>query len=168
MNFPPFPLALLLSASLIVAGCAAKGPFPSLAPRPAERLSMDEPVRPTVATPADSGLAARITELLAEARSGQSAFDAALPAARADVGAAGGSGSEAWIGAQEAISRLEAARAKTVAALAELDKIGVERAGKPTSADQLRLLSDALESAEALAHGQQTEIDRLKASLSPA
>ena len=48
---------------------------------------------------------------------------------RAVVGAAAGSvpGSEAWVVAQQALSRLEVARTGSVAALADLDRLMTER-----------------------------------------
>jgi hypothetical protein len=158
-------LALLIPALALAGGCAARGHFPSLAPRPAERLSMDEPDRQAAAVAADPRLAARIAALLADARRGQAEFETVLPGARSGAGAAGAAGSESWIEAQKAISRLEAARALTVAALAQLDELGVERAALPTSAEQLATLLAAMQSAEALAAGQQGEIDGLRASL---
>jgi hypothetical protein len=160
-------LVLLIPALTLAGGCAARGPFPSLAPRPAERLSMDEPVREAVAVAPDPQLAGRLAALLADARRGQAEFETVLPGARGSVGAAGAAGSESWIEAQKAISRLEAARALTVAALAQLDELGVERAALSTNAEQLATLLAAMQSAETLARGQQSELDRLRASLGP-
>jgi hypothetical protein len=158
-------LVLLIPALAVAGGCAARGPFPSLAPRPAERLSMDEPVREAAAAAPDPQLAAQIAALLADARRGQAEFETVLPGIRSSVGAAGAAGSESWIEAHKAISRLEAARALSVAALAQLDELGVGRAALPTNAEQLATLLAATQSAETLAAGQQGEIDRLRASL---
>ena len=165
MAAPAFrPLLLPL---LVLAGCAAEGPFPSLQPRPVEKLSMDEPVREVPVVAADLGLAARTAELLAEARRGQREFEAVLPAARARVRAAGAAASESWIEAQQAVSRLEAARALTVTALAQLDELAIERAARPTNAGQFQALLAAQEAAEELAQSQQAEIARLQAALRP-
>jgi len=161
------PCLALLSVPLL-AGCAASGPFPSLSPRPAEQLSMDEPVRVAPVVAEDPQLRALVAGLAADARSGQAAFVAALGAARSRVGAAGGSGSDSWIEAQQAISRIEAARAATVGALAELDALSIARANVPTNRDDFSALMAAVESAAALARDQQAEIDRLRGSLSPA
>ena len=90
-----------------------------------------------------------------------------LPAARARVSGAGAAGSEGWIEAQQAISRLEAARAPTVTALAGLDRLAIERAAGPTNSDQYRILIGADETAAALAEGQQAAIDRLRGALRP-
>jgi hypothetical protein len=158
----PF-LALMLLPFL--PGCATKGTFPSLAPRAVERLSMEEPVRPVPVIPSDASLAGQIAELAAAARQGQSEFDRALPAARTAAAAAGGPGSESWIEAQQRLSRLEAARAPTVTALAELDALNVRRANVPTSPSDQAALRQATEAASALASDQQQIIDSVRASI---
>lgn len=154
-----------LSMTALVAGCAAQGPFPSLAPRAVERLSNDEPVRLPVIVAADPELSARIGSLLAKARKGQAEFAAALPSVRARVSGAGAAASESWIEAQQALSRLEAARADTVTALAEIDRLGIDRAALPTNAGDYQALLGALETAAGLAAAQQAEIDRLRNAL---
>ena len=158
----PF-LALMIIPFL--SACATKGTFPSLAPRAVERLSMDEPIRPAPAIPADASLARQIAELTAAARQGQAEFDRLLPATRTAAGAAGGPGSEGWIEAQQRLSRLEAARAPTVTALAELDALNVRRANVPTSSSDQAALRQATEAAGALASAQQQIIDSIRASI---
>lgn len=165
-NPPRSPIALALLV-LLLPGCAPKGAFPSLGVRPVEQLSFDEPVREAPVVAVDSELAKRIAELSGQAKRGQSNFDALLPAARSRASAAGGMGSESWIEAQQALSRLEAARTLTVSALAELDRLAIERAATPTNAAQSQELSNALERANSLAQVQQAEVDRLRASLRP-
>lgn len=160
------PLRPALALSLLaLGGCAAKGTFPSLAPRAVERLSMDEPVRTPPAVPEDAQLEARIAALVSEARQGEAEFQAALGPARARVGRAGGSGSESWVEAQVAVSRLQAARAQTARALTTLDALSVERANAPTNAGQFQLLLAAVETVTALAEAQQATIDGLRARL---
>jgi hypothetical protein len=149
----------------ILPGCATKGTFPSLAPRAVEKLSMEEPVRPVAVIPADASLARQIAELTAAARQGQSEFDRVLAAARSAAGAAGGPGSESWIEAQQRLSRLEAARAPTVTALAELDALNVRRTNVPTSGADQTALRQATEAASALALEQQRIINSLRASI---
>ena len=164
-------MARILFSSLLLllalAGCAAKGSFPSLAPRAAEKLSMDEPVREAPVAAPDNRLPARAAEWLAQARQGQAAFEAALPAARARAAAAGAATSESWIEAQMALSRLEAARAPTVTALAQLDALIAAQAGLPTNPDDLAAMQDVMETVAELARAQQEAIDRLRTSLSP-
>ena len=123
-----------LAAALFLAGCAAQGPFPSLAPRPAELEDMSvEPVRPEPVVADDPALAERIAALTGEARAGWRAFEAEAGAAERAAAASGASGSDSWLAAQQALSRLEAARGRTMAARAALDELALERQGQPTS-----------------------------------
>lgn len=159
---------LILGSLLTLPGCASKAPFPSLAPRAVERLSMDEPVRAAPVVARDADLGAVVDSLRAEALRGAREFEAALPAARARAAAAGGAGSESWIEAQQAVSRLEAARKLTLSALAELDRLAIERSTRPTNAAQFAELTAAVETARSAADTQQEQIDGLRARLSPA
>lgn len=167
MASPRFRLLALLPLTVLLAGCAARGPFPSLAPRAVERLGDGKPAVIPPAIPSEPGLAARVAELAAEARRGQVAFEAAFPAAAASVGRAGATASESWVVAQQAISRLEAARGPTLIALAQLDRLGVERASRPTSPADFQALLAALDSVAAMARAQTARIDRLRNALSP-
>ena len=155
-----FPILLPLA---LAAGCAAPGPYPSLAPRPAEKAYADdaEERKPTP-QPDDPALAGEIDRLLAEAKAGSADFDSALPGAQASAGAAGASGSDAWIEAQQALSRVEAARARTTAALADLDRLAVQRAGAGTlgEADAERLRGATAE-IQAQADSQADRLQRL-------
>ena len=159
----------VLAAALLAlaAGCAPQGSYPSLAPRPGERLSTDEPVRVRPEVAADPALAAEVAELLARARRGEAAFQAALPAARAGVARGGAAGSDSWIEAQQAVSRLEGARAETAAALALLDSLSIERAARPTNTADFQALLSAVDTAQALANAQKAEIDSLRGRLRP-
>ncbi len=162
----PAPLAILLPLAL-AAGCAAPGPYPSLAPRPAEKAYAEEADerRPTP-QPDDPALAGEIDRLLAAGRAGAAEFDAAFPAAQAAAASAGGAGSDSWIEAQQALSRLEAARARTTAALADLDRLAVERssAGTLGERDGERLRA-ATADIQALADAQADRLRRLGESL---
>lgn len=159
-----FPLGI---AALLLGGCAAQGDFPSLAPRAVESINYDEePVREVPAVAPDPALAAQIAALLEQARQGQSAFEAALPAARASVGSAGAAASESWIAAQMAISRLESARGPTALALAELDQLALAHANRPINEGDFERLMAVVESVRAFAVAQKAEIERLRAALS--
>ncbi len=158
-------IPVLLPGLALVTACAPDTSFPSLAPRPGERLSTDEPVRQPVFVAPDPALSTEIAELIGAARRGQSEFEAALPAARANVARAGAAGSDSWVEAQQAISRLEAARASTARALADLDRLSIERAARPTNAAQFAELLNALELVQSLAQAQYSDIDRLRGSL---
>ncbi|HWH22402.1 MAG TPA: hypothetical protein VNT25_03800 [Allosphingosinicella sp.] len=162
-------LCLFASAlALALASCASRGSFPSLAPRPAEGLSNEEPVRTPVAVAPDRGLAGTIARLIGQAREGQRAFERALPRAREAASRAGAAGSDSWVEAQQALSRLEAARKDTIAALAELDRLTVERAAVPTNAAQFEALQATAEAVASLARDQQEEVDRLRRLLRPS
>jgi hypothetical protein len=160
------PFATLL-ALLVAAGCAAPGPYPSLAPRPAEKAYAGEDERQPTPQPDDPALAGEIGRLADAAGAGAAGFDSALPAAEAAVAAAGPAGSDSWVEAQQAVSRLEAARALTTAALADLDALAVARAEAGTlSAGDRERLSDAGAQMRALADAQGERIGRLEARLS--
>ena len=118
-------LSLTTAASLPLAGCAAApgGDAPSLAKRPVEgRFDIAPPavvVAPPGPLPAD--LAGRLARWEADAAAGQQGFAAERGTAASLVSAAAGApvASERWVVAQQAISRLGAARAPLTAALAE-------------------------------------------------
>ena len=154
---------------LLAAGaCAEPGPYPSLAPRPAEKAYADDAdERQPTPQPDDPALAAEIDRLAAEARAGSADFDAALPAAPAAAAAAGGTGSDSWIEAQQALSRLESARARTTAALADLDRLAVERSSAGTLGDGDReRLRAAVAEIQGSADSQAERLRRLGESLS--
>ena len=153
----------LLAASLLMCACTVDGPFPSLAQRPAEREAVTEPVRVMPNVPADAELEATVTALLAAARQGQDAFDAAYPPAEAAARAAGAPASDSWVAAQEQISRAEAARAETMRALGDLDRLVLARSDAPTNPGEAAALQATIADVERLALDQQTRIDRLKA-----
>lgn len=175
------PRTLLpLAASVLLCACAGQGPFPSLAPRAVERELSGQAAPPCVGSaapaaahapaaplPSDVQLASRVTALVADARSGQSAFEAVLPRANASAARAGAAGSDSWIAAQQDISRLEAARVRTQDALAELESLSIARSGDQATneADRASVLA-AAEEVRVLAAGQQAEIERLSAPLS--
>jgi hypothetical protein len=157
---------LLLACLGTLAGCAAQGDFPSLAPRPVELGADAEASAPTaqvVPAAVDPAVAARIAALLADAREGDAAFEAALPQATSAVEAAGEATSESWIAAQLAISKLEARREATVVALAELDRLAIASAGTPA----LEAVTAALAEARGIAEAQVERINALRSRLSP-
>lgn len=164
----PFRSILAACAMPLIFGCAPNGEFPSLAPRAIEsQVDSEVPVRLPPAVASDPQLLSRIAALLAEAREGHQTFEAILPEARAEVARAGAAGSESWIEAQEAISRLEAVRAPTVTALAQLDLLAIDRAAQATNEEDFAALLAAVDAASALARQQREIIDRLRAALNP-
>lgn len=173
-----FPL-LVPTAALLLAGCAARGDFPSLAPRAVEGelspaaggrcevASLDPLLAPAAPIGDNPMLAASLAELVERARKGEREFAELLPTARRAAARAGRSGSEPWIEAQQLVSRLESERSPTVDALAELDALGIARSeDRGTSpADRERVLA-ALQQVRALALAQRAELDRLTGELS--
>ena len=117
-------LTVLMSAAL--GACApAGGPFPSLQPRAAEEIDPRVPVtRPMNDRPVTAALAARLGELVAQARSGDAAYAAVADQAEKLAAAAGAPQSEGWVAAQQALSAAVDARGPTVRALADIDAIG--------------------------------------------
>jgi hypothetical protein len=116
---------LLLSVTLALSACATPGgPYPSLQPRASElvdpRVPVDRPMNDRPVTPA---LASRLSELVAQARNGDSIFASAADAADRAATGAGGPQTEGWIAAQEAVSAAIAAAGQTRVALADIDAI---------------------------------------------
>lgn len=135
----PFSAALLLSA------CAGQvdGEVPSLAKRPYELTPQqiaelassplelqagDDGERAGPAPVLPPATAERMNAALAQHQSGSAAFARELPAARPAIAAGRGAavGSENWVVAQMALTRLDSARAPSVAALAALDTLHAE------------------------------------------
>jgi hypothetical protein len=156
----------VLAAFLLAAGCAAGGTYPSLAPRPVEQLSFEEPIKVDPSVAPDPALRARAGALLAQARAGDRDFEIAYARALPLVRSAGAAGSDSWIQAQEAVSRTEAARGETTRALAELDLLVAERSDDPVNDAIWAEIVQAREAAQALANEQSRRIDQLKASVS--
>ncbi|MBB5705778.1 hypothetical protein [Sphingopyxis panaciterrulae] len=129
---PPLALAALVAA-LSLSGCAAAqdGGAPSLAPRPVEgRFDVAPPavvVEPPGPLPTD--LAGRLARWDADATKAQQDFAAERNLTAPLVSAATGSAmsSERWVVAQQAISRLIAARAPLTGALADIDRLYIDR-----------------------------------------
>lgn len=123
--------ALLLVLPLLASACATtEDEFPSLARRPAERISgtaetVPAPVLPPVAEPVSPDLAARLARIEARAGAGHAKFQSREPRARSLVSAARGAAvaSERWAVATVAVAELEAARSEVMIALADLDSL---------------------------------------------
>lgn len=157
---PPVLIAVLLSA------CAApRGDYPSLLPRPIEKISMAEPVRPVpVATP-DAALDGKIATLTQAVTAATQAFDAAVARAWPTVRAAAGSaqGSERWLGAQVALAELDVARTAIDGPVADLERLAVDRAA--AGAPPYPALDVAVTRATQAASEQRTAIATLGATL---
>ena len=121
---------ILLTAALLLGACARDtGEYPSLARRPAERLTatFDAPAAPEVVVlPAPSALVTgQVGPLVNSAQRADAKFRLREPRARSLVGSSGGAkmGSESWAVATIAVSELEVARAEAMLALADLDAL---------------------------------------------
>lgn len=158
---------VLVSALVLLStGCATGGEFPSLLPRPVEQLSFEEPVKVDPPVAPDPALRTRANALVAEARGGDRAFEAAYGEALPRVRGTGGTGSDSWVQAQEAISRVEAARNISSGALADYDTWLVELSDEPVNAELWAELAQAREAIAALVGEQDRRLDGLKASVS--
>jgi hypothetical protein len=111
---------------LALAACAAPGgPYPSLQPRAAEAIDPRVPVeRPVNDRPATPALAARLAELVAQARGGDATFEPAIAEAERLAANAGAPQSEGWTLAQQAMSAAIEARGPTASALGDVDALG--------------------------------------------
>jgi hypothetical protein len=117
-------ISLCVTLLSMAVGCAAKGDYPSLAPRPFEWATQTPSVAPPTRLPAttDAALVQRVGNLVEKARAGVGAFNSALSLARPIVAASDGvRASERWIAAQMALSRVERTREPIESALAEID-----------------------------------------------
>lgn len=154
---------------LALAGC---GPSltqePSLAPRAAEAIDPRIPVgEPVLVGPVAPALAARLAELVGDARSGDAAFVAAAIGAERLATAAGPPQSESWVVAQQMLSVAVAARAPTARALGDVDAIAadaIDRAGTIAPADFLAIQAAASEIAE-IERNQAARLEALQARL---
>ena len=158
----PFRVLALSSVVGLLAGCVSEGPFPSLAPRPEERLAIEEPVREAPSIADDSALRVRINQLLGEARSGDAAFERDYDAAARAAARAGAEGSDSWLAAEQAYSRAEIARGRATDAAAELHQLALARAGQPTGTGDLAALEAAIDQADAIVAAQQARLNRIR------
>jgi hypothetical protein len=116
---------LLIPALALLSACAPTGgPLPSLQPRAAEAIDPRVPVvRPINDRPASPALKVQLAELVGRARNGNATFEPIVSRAENLAAAAGGSRSESWVAAQEALSAAVAARQPTARALGDIDAL---------------------------------------------
>ncbi|MCZ8172787.1 MAG: hypothetical protein ACK442_01760 [Novosphingobium sp.] len=119
---------LVLIPALLLAACASTpAEYPSLAKRPAERVSGEAmPVpAPVPPPPIDPAVERQIDSLLARARAADAKFrDREGPVRQKVIAAAGAAkASEAWSVAMVALADLDAARSEGLVALADIDAI---------------------------------------------
>ena len=120
---------ILALAALSLGACASDaGQYPSLARRPAERVSGTLPVEGPVAQPTaatDTATLGTLDSLLAKARAGHARFQGKEARTRSLVNAASGAAlaSESWSVATIALSDLESSRSDVMLAMADLDAL---------------------------------------------
>jgi hypothetical protein len=118
--------SMALLSIIVLSACSAPGgPYPSLQPRAGEAIDPRVLVtRPTNERPVSPALASRLAALVAQARSGEAAFDGPASEAERLATSAGAPQSDNWIEAQEALTAAIAARKPTATALADIDDLG--------------------------------------------
>lgn len=164
------PPLLLCAALATLSGCAVpEGPYPSLAPRAAEKLGFDEPaVAPPAPVAPDPALDAKLASNARDRAAATQAFDAGAARAERLARAARGAkaGSDRWLDAQTALAELDAARARHQDALGVLEDLAATRAQALEPA--YPALEQALTTARATSSAQTRRIDAIAASLAPA
>lgn len=162
-------LALPLLASALAACARDDTAYPSLAPRPIEQVSFEEPPapppRPVLPDPALDVEVAAATARLDKAATDftRSAAQATTAAARARGAAAG---TESWIDAQTALAALDVSRAEVSEVLTDLDQAAIARA--VTLAPAYPSLEAARARARDELDRERAAINRIEASIAPA
>ncbi len=166
-------ISTLCAASLFLAGCSTpQGDFPSLAKRPFESQNIAPeaqlPVVQAAALP--PAIAAKVNALMGRHAKAQAAFSAALPAMRALAKGAAGSavGSEAWVNAEQQLSRLDKSRSDSLALQGELDQLVMAQTdldAQNNAPSLSELLSPYQSEVSDDVAGQSAEIERMTALL---
>jgi hypothetical protein len=133
---------LALSAFALLAACAsARNQYPSLAVRPAERATgtLQPVAAEPVLTPPPAATLDRVSQLAADARAAHQAFAEQVAGARAVIAGGRGAavGNEAWAKAESALADVRAARSKTMAPLADLDRLYDDAATTGQATDRI-------------------------------
>jgi hypothetical protein len=159
-------LPLLIASCL--AGCAAPGNAPSLAPRPAEAIDPRVPIPDMVVSPDASLDVLRQLELLvAQAQAGDESFRPAADRAESLAAQAGPAQSESWIVAQQALSAAIAARAPVTGAMGDIDALTaarIERFGGIAAGDLAAINAASARIAE-IDSREAAKIERIEALL---
>ena len=160
------PLILALALPILLAGCVETDHrYPSLLPRETEKQSMAEPVRPVPQATPDAALDARIAAALDTLDKASKDFTATAQDAEARIAVARGlpEGSEGWIDAQAALTAVGAARVPASDALADLERMAIDRgqAGEPP----YPALDEAVAKANAVTEAQAARLATLEAAL---
>lgn len=159
-----FKSALYFAPLIMLSACAAEeGKFPSLDRRPYESknpvIAPEAPPPAPVALPAE--LAALVAALTVRHTAAEATFAADLPSVQSVASKAAGSaaGSESWVNAHLQLSRLDKARADSIAVVREFDTLIAEQADG--DGDFVPLLTDAQRPVADAVAAQNAEIERL-------
>ncbi|MBL0923409.1 MAG: hypothetical protein IBJ12_02945 [Sphingomonadaceae bacterium] len=153
----------LISLILLSACSTAEGQFPSLERRPYESknpiATPEAPPPAPVVLPAE--LAAQVDALDRRHQSARAAFDRDLPSVQALASRAAGSvpGTEAWVNAHLRLSRLDKARADSVAVVREFDALIAVEGDRDSNL--VPLLTEAQKPIADTVAAQNAEIERL-------
>ncbi len=132
MNRPKLSfLTLTLLVAPVLSGCGSSTGYPSLARRPAERITgsaaavAPAPILPVADVQPDLAAQSRLARLREMASTAHVQFNSAVPATSRLVAAADGAAvaSESWSVASVALASLESRRSDAMIALAELDSL---------------------------------------------
>lgn len=158
------PLAMLCPILLAACSTAGEGEFPSLAPRPQEKLGFAEPeVPPPAPVAPDPALDARIAAAARDRAAAGAAFDAAAATAQRAAARAGARGSDAWLNAQTALGALDVARGRQRDAVDTLEELASARA--IALQPEYPALTRALTAARAEVEAQSRRADTIAAGL---
>lgn len=110
----------------------------------------------------------RIAALIAQARDGDAQFQVRLETAGRMVAQTSGApiGSEAWVQAQQALSRAESVRSLVSQSLADLDTLQIAAAQKSTGPEALAMLENAVGEVAAMDVREDQALQSLRERLS--
>lgn len=156
------PLALILT----LVACGPEVAAPSLMPRPVEKqpIGLPEAAREPESA-VDPALTQRITALLARVEAADAAFQKQREetAMLVERGASAGTGSEAWIAAQQSLSALETMRGPVRDASGEIEALRQEPANAVTG--NRAAIEAAATRIEGIGEAQATALAALSARL---
>lgn len=167
---PASALPCWLMLPLFLSGCVAPADHPSLAPRAVEQFTTIEPTPPPPAEPAipeDASRQQRVTALVAQARETDTRFRQHLAEAQGAVanGTGAAIGSEAWVQAQQAVSRADVARASVTQNLADLNALQISSAETGVGTETGSVLAAALDEVGSIAAAEDQAIAKLAGRL---
>ncbi len=158
-----FKFALYLGLLPLLTACSTtEGQFPSLERRPYETESpVSAPAASSAPVALPAMLAAKVDMLNARYKASRATFANDLVAIRSVASKAAGSppGSEGWVNAHLQLSRLDKARADSVAVVREFDALIAAQAESDTNF--IPLLTDAQKPVAAAVAAQNAEIEQL-------